>query len=84
MLKQKVRSAIIPVEVELGQTHVSVQDLLDLAEGDVIPLDRKKNQTLDVKVGSLTKFKGTPGKLGSNLGVVITSVCEPEGGVLDE
>lgn len=78
-LKEKVRSAIIPVEVELGRTAVSVQDLLDLAKGDVIPLNRKKNETLNIKIGSLTKFKGTPGRLGSRLGVVITNVCETEG-----
>lgn len=85
MLKTKVRSAIVPIEVELGKADVSVQDLLDLAKGDVIPLDRKKNETLDVKVGSMTKFKGTPGRLGSRLGVVITAVCEPEeGGPADD
>lgn len=84
LLQSKVRAAIVPVEVELGCTVLPVQDLLDLAEGDVIPLDRKKNETLDIKVGSMTKFKGTPGVLGSRLGVVITSVCDPEGGANDE
>ena len=48
LLQSKVRAAIVPVEVELGRTTLPVQDLLDLAEGDVIPLDRKKNETLDV------------------------------------
>lgn len=84
LLKAKVRSAIVPVEVELGQTVLPVQDLLDLAPGDVIPLGTKKNETLNVKVGSMTKFKGTPGRLGERLGVVITTVCEPEGGQDDE
>lgn len=77
-LKQKVRSAIIPVEVELGKTTVAVEDLLGLAEGDVIPLNKKKTESLDVKVGSMTKFKGTAGRLGSRLGVVITTVCDSE------
>lgn len=85
LLKAKVRAAIVPVEVELGTTTVTVQDLLELAEGDVIPLERKKNETLDVKVGSMTKFKGTPGRLGNHLGVVITAVCDSdEGGQASE
>lgn len=91
LLKEKVRSAIVPVEVELGKTVVTVQDLLELAPGDVIPLNTKKNETLDIKVGSMTKFKGTPGRLGSRLGVVVTNVCDPdddddddEGGLVDE
>ena len=89
LLKEKVRSAIVPVEVELGRTTVTVRDLLGLAPGDVIPLGTKKTETLDIKIGSMTKFKGTPGRLGSRLGVVVTSVCEAEaedneGGLDDE
>lgn len=86
LLKQQVRSAVVPVEVELGRTTVTVGDLLDLAPGDVVVLDRKKHETLDVKIGSMTKFKGTPGRLGARLGVVITAVLEPavEGGPDDE
>lgn len=84
LLQSKVRAAIVPIEVELGRTILPVEDLLDLAVGDVVPLDRKKNETLDVKVGSMTKFKGTPGVLGSRLGLVITTVYDPEGGSNDE
>lgn len=86
LLKEQVRVAVVPVEVELGQTTVTVGDLLDLAPGDVVVLDRKKHETLDVKIGSMTKFKGTPGRLGTRLGVVITTVLEPEeeGGLVDE
>ncbi len=78
-LKKKVRSVVLPVEVELGTALVSVQDLLELEVGDAIPLERGRHENLDVKIGALTKFKGTPGKLGSKLGVVITGVCESEG-----
>ncbi len=84
-LKEKVRSVILPVEVELGTVTVTVQDLLDLEVGDAIPLDRGQHDHLDIKIGSLTKFKGTPGKLGSRLGVVITEVCDDgEGEQSDE
>jgi flagellar motor switch protein FliM len=86
LLKEQVRAAIVPVEVELGRTMVSVGDLLDLSTGDVVVLERKKHEALDVKIGSMTKFKGTPGRLGQRLGVVITNVLEPadEGGQDDE
>lgn len=79
-LKAKVRSAVVPVEVELGSAVVTVQDLLDLDVGDVIVLDRTRNETIDVKIGSLTKFKATPGRIGDTFGVVITSVCHSQGG----
>ena len=85
LLKEQVRAAEVPVEVELGRTAVTVGNLLDLAPGDVVLLDRKKHETLDVKIGSMTKFKGTPGRLGARFGVVITTVLESaEGGLDDE
>ncbi|MFB5067207.1 MAG: flagellar motor switch protein FliM [Candidatus Wallacebacter cryptica] len=77
-LRERVKSAVLPIEVELGAAIVSVNDLLTLEIGDVIELDRKRSENVDVKVGSLTKFKGTPGKLGDKLGVVITSICESQ------
>lgn len=77
-LKEKVKSVIIPVEVELGTAAVTAGDLLSLEVGDVIELDRKRTENVDVKIGSLTKFKATPGKLGDKLGVVITSICDSQ------
>ena len=64
-LKAKVRSAVVPVEVELGSAVVTVQDLLDLDVGDVIVLDRTRNETIDVRIGSLNKFKATPGRIAT-------------------
>lgn len=75
-LKAKIRSAVLPIEAELGKAQVSAGDLLNLEIGDVIELDHKRSENVDIKIGSLTKFKGTPGKLGNKLGVVLTSICE--------
>lgn len=84
VLRRKVRQTHLPLEVELGATTCSVKDLLELKVGDIIQLERNKNENLDIKIGKLTKFKGTPGKLGNKLGVVITSICEPQGERSDE
>lgn len=83
-LRNKVKTAKLPIEVVLGETTVSAGDLLNLETGDVIQLDRGRNETLDVRVGKMTKFKGTPGKLGNKLGLVITSICESQGEQNDE
>ncbi len=77
-LKEKVKTVIIPIEVELGSAAVTAGDLLSLEVGDVIELDRKRTENVDVRIGSLTKFKATPGKLGDKLGVVITSICDAQ------
>lgn len=83
-LKSKVRTAKLPIEVVLGEATVSAGDLLNLEVGDVIQLDRARNENLDVRVGKKTKFKGTPGKLKNKLGLVITSICESQGEPKDE
>lgn len=79
VLKNRVRATQLLLEAELGTTTCSVNDLLELQIGDVIQLDRNRQENVEIKVGKLTKFKGTPGKLGNKLGVVITSICEPQG-----
>ncbi len=84
LLRDKVRQAVLPIEVELGEATVTVEDLLNLEIGDVIPLECNRQENLAIKIGKLTKFKGTPGKLGKKLGVVITSICEPQGVADDE
>ncbi|NLY10291.1 MAG: flagellar motor switch protein FliM [Firmicutes bacterium] len=83
LLEEKVRAAQVPVEVELGTAELTVADLLELEPGDVIPLNKLKDDLLDVKVGSLTKFRGTPGSLGGRLGIKIEQVLDTEG-VSDE
>ncbi len=83
-LQAKVRETPITVDVELGSTVVTVADLLNLQVGDVITLDRKRHENLDVHVGDLGKFLASPGKLGDKLGIVITAVRPRERDESDE
>ncbi len=78
MIHSKVRETPINLDVELGSTVVTVADLLNLQVGDVITFDRKRHENLDVQVGDLAKFLGSPGKLGDRLGIVITAVRPTE------
>ncbi len=84
MLQAKVKETPITVDVELGSTVVTVADLLNLQVGDVISLDRKRQENLDVQVGELGKFLASPGKLGGKLGIVITAVRPRERNGSDE
>ncbi|NLK07572.1 MAG: flagellar motor switch protein FliM [Firmicutes bacterium] len=77
-LQAKVKETPITVNVELGTTVVTVADLLNLQVGDVISLDRKQHENLEVHVGDLGKFLASPGKLGDKLGIVITAVRSQE------
>jgi len=73
-ITHQVRSVHLPVITELGDTTVTLQDILGLAVGDIIVLDRLVKEDLDVRVGNLVKFQGRPGILGKKMAVFITNV----------
>ena len=70
------------MKVELGNSIITVGEMLALSRGDVIVLDKKVSQNLTVKVDDYVKFLGLPGKKNNNLAVRITDVIE-EGEDLD-
>jgi len=73
-LQQQIESAKIPLKVILGTTTVTVRDLLSIQVGDVVPVDRRINHSLDVYVGNRRKFAAKPGKLHNRLAIQITGV----------
>jgi flagellar motor switch protein FliM len=78
-LKIKVKQAKVPVTAILGQTIISLKELLDLNKGDVISLETSVNEEVSLVIGTRTKFKGNVGLSGSHVAVQITSVLEGEG-----
>lgn len=81
-IRQKIEWAKVDMVTFLGQTEILVRDLLDLAPGDVIPLNQLVNEPLPVYVGEFMKFKSIPGLNGEHLAVQITEIVK-EGGEQD-
>lgn len=75
-LQRRVEKIKVPAIVELGTTTVKLRELLDLRQGDVLQLDRKISEDLQIMIGSHKKFLCKPGALGSKLAVQITSVVQ--------
>lgn len=65
---------MIELTVLTGQTQITVNDFLQLQEGDVLLLDRKVDQDMDLYVGEFLKYKAQPGTLGNQLAVQITAL----------
>ncbi len=65
-------------EVELGRATVTMQDLLGIAVGDVIRLDRGVEDHLEVRVGRQHKFWGVPGMSGAKMAIRITETVRDE------
>jgi flagellar motor switch protein FliM len=81
-VKQRTKGILgsvqVPVCVELGHAEVTLAELLALEPGDIVRLDRRKDEDLDVKVGGVRKFRCTPGRSGKHLGARITEVESAE------
>ncbi|MFH1710273.1 MAG: flagellar motor switch protein FliN [bacterium] len=66
----------IPVEVsvELGRTHMSLKELLDLKEGSIVELDRLAGEPLDLKVSGQLVAQGEVIAIDDYYGLKITNV----------
>lgn len=62
----------VDVRVDLGETAITVEDLMKLKVGDVIPLDQDVSGEFDVQIESVKKFKGFYGISHGNVAVQVT------------
>ena len=66
----------IPVQVtaELGQTKMNLKEILDLAEGSIVELERLAGEPLDLKVGGQVVAQGEVVAIDDNYGLRITNI----------
>ncbi|MEM9711753.1 MAG: flagellar motor switch phosphatase FliY [Actinomycetota bacterium] len=68
----------LSVTVELGRTLLPVRDVLDLAEGSVVELDRPAGAPVDILVNGTLVARGDVVVVDDELGVRISEVLQPE------
>jgi flagellar motor switch protein FliN/FliY len=64
----------IEVSVELGRTHMSLKDILDLREGSIVELDRLAGEPLDLKVSGQLVAQGEVIAIDDYYGLKITNI----------
>ena len=74
IIESLISRAPMPIKVALGNSTISVNDFLGLQRGDIIRLDTKVDEELNIFVGNIKKFTALPGATGDNYAVRITSV----------
>ena len=75
-LLRKLNYARTPISVMLGGTSITVKDLLELAVGDVIRLDRQASDHMLACVNGKPKFFCRPGKVKDKLAVCVMDHVE--------
>lgn len=73
-----IDNALIPMKAVLGTSKINVQDFVKLQLGDVIRLDRKVDDELEVYVGNIKKFKALPGYSDNKYAVRVTEILREE------
>lgn len=70
----------VPVNITavLGRTHIEVADLLKLDEGDVVELDRKVGEAIDIYVNNRLVARGEVVLVEDRLGVTMTEIIKGE------
>lgn len=77
-LEGMLKKTAIPVVTELGRSTISVNDFVNLQKGDIIKLNTKIDDELDVYVGNIKKFKALPGSASDKYAVRVTSIIREE------
>jgi flagellar motor switch protein FliM len=75
-LSRLVKDLKVVVTGVLDETNVTVDDLINLKEGDVMRLNSKITDDLGIRVEGVNKFNGKLGLLGSKKAMQITSSVE--------
>lgn len=83
ILQKKIRKTSVPLIVELGRIDITVHECLDLVVGDVLQLDTKVGEDLNLIVGRKPKFLCRPGTSGRKVAVQISGI-NTEGDDKDE
>ena len=64
----------LPVAIEFGRTHMTVQEVLELGSGSVIQLDRMVGEPIDIYVSDRKLAEGEVVVIGEHFGVRITRI----------
>jgi len=77
-IESKLKSVRVPVIVELGKSGLDVEEFLTLREGDIIKLNTKATDNLNVVVNGSLKFRGRPGKKGKKVALVVRETIKDD------
>ena len=73
-----ISRAKVPVKAVLGRSTISVNDFINMQKGDIIKLNTRIEDELNVFVGNIHKFTALPGSSSDTYAVKIASIVREE------
>lgn len=74
-LAQRLERAKVTCVCRLGTAHITVNDLVNLAIGDTVVLNRRSTDEVDLLIGRSVKFRGKPGTSGRKVALHINRIA---------
>ena len=78
VIESTIEKARIPIRAVLGRSTVSFNDFATMQVGDIIRLNKKVDEEMDIFVGNLKKFTALPGASSDAYAIRITSIIREE------
>lgn len=75
-LESGISGSRLNLSTVVGQSTISISELLNLQKGDIILLNQKVDEPFEIYVENQLKFRGKPGIKKKNVAVMITEVVE--------
>lgn len=77
-LEESLQRAHIPVRAIMGKSAISVNDFIHLQPGDIIKVNTRLEDELEVYVGNIKKFSAIPGAYEDSYAVKIKTIYREE------
>ncbi|MCB2294276.1 flagellar motor switch protein FliM [Clostridium algoriphilum] len=77
-LKDRLNIVSVPLTGVLGSTNITVNEFLQLTEGDVITLDNLSDSPVKVFVEGQLCYTGKPGSIGKKRGIQILDIIDKD------
>lgn len=78
-LSSEILEAPMETIVEMGNASITLRELLDLAPGDTIMLDKASSDEMLIKIEGVPKYMGIPGIRHGNKAIQISKICNTRG-----
>ncbi|HEX6990006.1 MAG TPA: FliM/FliN family flagellar motor switch protein, partial [Bacillota bacterium] len=75
----ELERVVVGMWVRLGKATVTLRELLDLEPGDLLQLERRHGQPVEVFVEDQPTYRALPGRRGNRLAVRIEAILEDAG-----
>ncbi|MGE3974453.1 MAG: flagellar motor switch protein FliM [Bdellovibrionales bacterium] len=76
IIKNQLLDTEVNLHVNLGESEITLRELMGLKVGDVIPLDQDATGEFEVKVEEVKKYKGYYGVNHGNVAVQVTKLID--------